>query len=145
MFSEGIILCKASITRLLDDPDCFENAGTTIPVTGVLSCMTGSNLPRGPLKKMAAQKFMVYKDPSKVKEEIKYTDISRKMSNSEKKKKKDPLDADKSFLLDLAKKFEGADVKLARKKIKNSAKGVSGHALEALGYLSSREKFWEQI
>ena len=89
---------------------------------------------------MAAQKFKLHK-VSKPKG-AEYEDVVRKMGNTDKKKKRDPLDADKCFLLDLAKKFEGTDLKMQKK---YNGKGVSGHAVEVLGYLSSREKFWEQI
>ena len=105
--------------------------------------MSKSSIPKGSLKKVAAEKFKVHREPPK--QETKYKDIARNMKKTDKKKKKDPLDTDKHFLLGLVKQFETAEVKLPKNKNLKNGSSASGHATEILGYLNSREKFWEQI
>ena len=60
-FSEGIVQCKASITRVLDSQHCFDNVASTIPLStavGYLSIKHSHfSKPKGPLKKLAAEKF----------------------------------------------------------------------------------------
>ena len=148
-FSEGIVQCKASITRVLDSQHCFDNVGKTIPINTVVGYLSGfkhSHLskPKGPLKKMAAEKFKMQMKKDHCKKGPKYEDVEKVMS--EKKKKVDPLDPDKYFLLDLVKKMEGGgNTKKGKKSSGREGSSVSGHALQILGYLNSREKFWEQI
>ena len=143
MFSQGIILSTASITRVLDGPNCFDNVDHSIPLSNALSLLTRkNNLPMGALKKVAIAKFKDIGRPPK-KEDM-YADIARKMKCKDKKKKKDPLDADKDFLLGLVQKFEKNEVNPEKVNLIKGA-GVSGHAKQVLGYLNSRETFWEQI
>ena len=140
-------MCTASITRVLDVPNCFDQVGQTIPISNILSHLGKKNncLPKGALKKLAVEKFRVNVDREPPKKETKYKDISRNMKNNDKKKKKDPLDVDKYFLLGLVKTFEETDVKLPKKKNLKKGPSASGHAKEILGYLNSRDKFWAQI
>ena len=140
-------MCTDSITRVLESTHCFAGAGQTIPVNNVLNILSRKNqLPKGAqaaLNKVAIAKFKKIVEAPK--QEKKYKDIAKTMKNKDKKKKKDPLDADKTFLLGLVKEFEEKEIFLPEEEKYIQGIDTSGHAKQILGFLHSREEFWEQI
>ena len=76
IFHKGILQCTDSINRVLGDPNCFEGAEKTIPVTAVITHLgKKKNLPRGTMKKHAQEKFKtICKPPG---EEKNYKEMSK--------------------------------------------------------------------
>ena len=138
-------MCTHSITTVLDDQNCLSGAGETIHVKNVLSHLEKkTGLPKGALKKVAFNKFKKLCEP-KSRSETKYKDLSKAMKKKDVKKKKDPLDADKVFLLGLVKEFEEREVLLPEEEKYSQGQDTSGHVKQILGFLHSRDEFWDQI
>ena len=77
------------------------------------------------------------------KEDKKYEDIAAMLRS--RKKVKDPMNEDKSFLLHLVKEFEDNDIFLPEEEKIVFGNDTSGHAKQILDFLQRREKLWEQL
>ena len=99
-FQQGIIQCSAAITRVLESPNCFQDASGTISVNSVLKCLQKPVVAKGTAKLAALDKFktlMNCKPENTINENIdKIMTMEKK-----KRKKKDPLDMNNGYLKEL--------------------------------------------
>ena len=110
VIKEGMIRCTEAITRILDTTNCFEDVSATIAVSSVVKCLKPPAIPKGTAKLLAFDKFKGLRNP-KPKDTGKKNMANLLKPNTDKKKKKDPLDPDKDFLKGLIKELDESNSK----------------------------------